>query len=43
MKSLYLKLFYMLEISHFDIEKITENIDAIVQGNIEPLRKLKRE
>ncbi|AXO98673.1 MULTISPECIES: Vat family streptogramin A O-acetyltransferase [Bacillus cereus group] len=28
---------------HFDIEKITENIGAIVQGNIEPLRKLKRE
>ena len=26
---------------HFHIEKITENIDAIVQGNIEPLRKLK--
>ncbi len=28
---------------HFDIEKITENIDVIVQGDIEPLRKLKRE
>ncbi|MDA1760559.1 Vat family streptogramin A O-acetyltransferase [Bacillus cereus] len=27
---------------HFDIEKITGNIDAIVRGNIEPLRKLKR-
>ena len=27
---------------HFDIEKITENIDAIVQGDIESLRKLKR-
>ncbi|MGM2835943.1 acetyltransferase, partial [Bacillus cereus group sp. Bce025] len=27
---------------HFDIEKITENIGAIVQGDIEPLRKLKR-
>ncbi|TKH46565.1 acetyltransferase, partial [Bacillus cereus] len=28
---------------HFDIEKITGNIDAIVRGDIEPLRKLKRE
>jgi len=28
---------------HFDIKKITENIDAIVQGDIESLRKLKRE
>ena len=26
---------------HFDIEKITGNIDAIVRGDIEPLRKLK--
>ncbi|MEB8805964.1 acetyltransferase, partial [Bacillus cereus] len=25
------------------IEKITGNIDAIVRGDIEPLRKLKRE
>ncbi|MCV5404296.1 chloramphenicol acetyltransferase, partial [Escherichia coli] len=28
---------------HFHIEKITENIGAIVQGHIEPLRKLNRE
>ncbi|MEC2917033.1 acetyltransferase, partial [Bacillus cereus] len=28
---------------NFDIEKITGNIDAIVRGDIEPLRKLKRE
>ncbi|MED2434899.1 acetyltransferase, partial [Bacillus thuringiensis] len=27
---------------HFDIEKITENIDVIVRGDIESLRKLKR-
>ena len=31
-----------MQIQYFDIEKITGNIDAIVRGDIEPLRKLKR-